>query len=105
MVSKAMRTLVGPARFELATSCTPSKRASQAAPRPDLFHRTPPVHFSLKATILTTQKGGTCPSEKEPLPNSSAPSGWSLEVVGAPFSQPPSPLLESVSWGSRLHSV
>src|SRR5258708_13691388 len=27
--------LVGPARFELATSCTPSKRASQAAPRPD----------------------------------------------------------------------
>src|SRR5438874_75736 len=27
--------MVGPARFELATSCTPSKRASQAALRPD----------------------------------------------------------------------
>src|SRR5947208_6314755 len=31
-----MRVLVGPARFELATSCTPSKRASQAAPRPEV---------------------------------------------------------------------
>jgi hypothetical protein len=27
--------LVGPPRFELGTSCTPSKRASQAAPRPE----------------------------------------------------------------------
>ena len=26
--------MVGPRRFELPTSCTPSKRASQAAPRP-----------------------------------------------------------------------
>ena len=32
---KSLTGLVGPARFELATSCTPSKRASQAAPRPD----------------------------------------------------------------------
>ena len=28
--------LVGPPRFELGTSCTPSKRASQAAPRPEV---------------------------------------------------------------------
>ena len=35
MVCKFMRVLVGPPRFELGTSCTPSKRASQAAPRPD----------------------------------------------------------------------
>jgi hypothetical protein len=27
--------MVGAARFELATSCTPSKRASQATLRPD----------------------------------------------------------------------
>ena len=27
--------MVGAARFELATSCTPSKRASQAAPQPE----------------------------------------------------------------------
>ena len=34
-VRKSLRNLVGPPRFELGTSCTPSKRASQAAPRPD----------------------------------------------------------------------
>ena len=28
-------SLVGPPGFEPGTSCTPSKRASQAAPRPD----------------------------------------------------------------------
>src|SRR3954464_14057521 len=33
-VSKVME-MVGAARFELATSCTPSKRASQATLRPD----------------------------------------------------------------------
>ena len=33
---KSLRNLVGPPRFELGTSCTPSKRASQAAPRPDI---------------------------------------------------------------------
>src|SRR5450759_1453804 len=31
----SLRNLVGPPRFALGTSCTPSKRASQAAPRPD----------------------------------------------------------------------
>src|SRR5437899_10965508 len=30
-----LRNLVGLPRFELGTSCTPSKRASQAAPQPD----------------------------------------------------------------------
>src|SRR5664280_2436825 len=35
-VCKSLKRLVGPPRFELGTSCTPSKRASQAAPRPDL---------------------------------------------------------------------
>jgi hypothetical protein len=29
--------LVGPPGFEPGTSCTPSKRASQAAPRPEVF--------------------------------------------------------------------
>ena len=37
--SKALKRLVGPPRFELGTSCTPSKRASQAAPRPDPLER------------------------------------------------------------------
>ena len=31
--------MVGAARFELATSCTPSKRASRATLRPDRFAR------------------------------------------------------------------
>src|SRR5580704_6801401 len=35
-VCKSLRNLVGPPRFELGTSCTPSKRASQAAPRPEV---------------------------------------------------------------------
>src|SRR6185503_8208662 len=43
--------MVGPARFELATSCTPSKRASQAALRPDksrsLPFRPEPDNFHL----------------------------------------------------------
>src|SRR5688572_26429200 len=43
--------MVGPARFELATSCTPSKRASQAALRPDksrsLPFRLEPDNFHL----------------------------------------------------------
>src|SRR5450755_3529809 len=34
---KSLRNLVGPPRFELGTSCTPSKRASQAAPRPEVL--------------------------------------------------------------------
>jgi hypothetical protein len=34
---KSLRYLVGPPGFEPGTSCTPSKRASQAAPRPDLL--------------------------------------------------------------------
>ena len=40
-VAKLLKPLVGPVRFELTTSCTPSKRASQAAPRPEtpLFYR------------------------------------------------------------------
>ena len=34
-VRMSLRNLVGLPRFELGTSCTPSKRASQAAPQPD----------------------------------------------------------------------
>ena len=34
-VSKCLKRLVGPPGFEPGTSCTPSKRASQAAPRPE----------------------------------------------------------------------
>ena len=33
--------MVGPPGFEPGTSCTPSKRASQAAPRPDIREETP----------------------------------------------------------------
>ncbi len=42
-ICKYLSYLVGPPGFEPGTSCTPSKRASQAAPRPELFsvHRTP----------------------------------------------------------------
>jgi hypothetical protein len=40
---KSLRTLVGPPGFEPGTSCTPSKRASQAAPRPDCRG---PLYFS-----------------------------------------------------------
>ena len=36
-VCKSLRNLVGPPGFEPGTSCTPSKRASQAAPRPEQF--------------------------------------------------------------------
>ena len=35
---KSLRNLVGPPGFEPGTSCTPSKRASQAAPRPESLH-------------------------------------------------------------------
>ena len=35
-----LRRLVGLPRFELGTSCTPSKRASQAAPQPELYYFT-----------------------------------------------------------------
>ena len=37
-VCKSLRNLVGPRGFEPRTSCTPSKRASQAAPRPEPFY-------------------------------------------------------------------
>jgi hypothetical protein len=33
---KSLQTLVGLPGFEPGTSCTPSKRASQAAPQPEL---------------------------------------------------------------------
>src|SRR5690349_20123405 len=39
--------MVGAARFELATSCTPSKRASQATLRPEPFRRIAPAGNSL----------------------------------------------------------
>ena len=37
---KSLRNLVGLPGFEPGTSCTPSKRASQAAPQPDMFYLT-----------------------------------------------------------------
>jgi hypothetical protein len=37
--------LVGLPRFELGTSCTPSKRASQAAPQPDPVWEKRSAHF------------------------------------------------------------
>src|SRR5580692_6253489 len=59
-VCKSLRNLVGPPRFELGTSCTPSKRASQAAPRPEPSYytplnptyREPPAFRSLRARRL-----------------------------------------------------
>jgi hypothetical protein len=38
--------MVGPPGFEPGTSCTPSKRASQAAPRPDV-DVTPPYYTDI----------------------------------------------------------
>ncbi len=35
LICNSLRNLVGPPGFEPGTSCTPSKRASQAAPRPE----------------------------------------------------------------------
>ena len=43
---KSLQTLVGPPGFEPGTSCTPSKRASQAAPRPEAYSLT---HVQLAA--------------------------------------------------------
>ena len=43
---KLLKRLVGPPGFEPGTSCTPSKRASQAAPRPELsmtYENTPAI--------------------------------------------------------------
>src|SRR6476646_3424913 len=39
--------MVGAARFELATSCTPSKRASRATLRPEPFRRIAPAERAL----------------------------------------------------------
>ncbi len=65
--------MVGPPGFEPGTSCTPSKRASQAAPRPDVvefpFYRTrprtiadPPVSAPQAAHRSSRSKSMTCPS-------------------------------------------
>jgi hypothetical protein len=54
----SLRNLVGPARFELATSCTPSKRASQAAPRPDR-RRLP--HHNMEAGAVHCSYNGIFP--------------------------------------------
>jgi hypothetical protein len=64
-----LKALVGPRGFEPRTSCTPSKRASQAAPRPELVHSTAelPGHrpaILLRRSISTTsrQRPSICPS-------------------------------------------
>jgi hypothetical protein len=44
---KRLKRLVGPPGFEPGTSCTPSKRASQAAPRPECIHSSALSRLSL----------------------------------------------------------
>ena len=56
-------SLVGPPRFELGTSCTPSKRASQAAPRPDssIVRQTAPPGGGAKVPgVCAKFVGGSC---------------------------------------------
>jgi hypothetical protein len=50
--------MVGAVRFELTTSCTPSKRAYQATLRPEPFRRIAPVKKILCRPLphFTTQK-------------------------------------------------
>jgi hypothetical protein len=59
-VCKSLRNLVGPPRFELGTSCTPSKRASQAAPRPEKTF-THENSFAICLLYLTPQRFRTPP--------------------------------------------
>src|ERR1700681_2561268 len=73
---KSLRYLVGPPGFEPGTSCTPSKRASQAAPRPEVY--------SLAQPRLTP-------------PNPSP----SLQVVSSRFRALFTHILESVGLGAR----
>src|SRR5436305_555559 len=80
-----LKRLVGPARFELATSCTPSKRASQAAPRPELSivhvipaNPAPPASLTARADR---------PSDASPRPRSRTtlglrPSGPAVRASG-----------------------
>ena len=52
VVRNSLKALVGPPGFEPGTSCTPSKRASQAAPRPERIHFSAPA---LACTALALQ--------------------------------------------------
>lgn len=52
------RGLVGPRRFELPTSCTPSKRASQAALRPDRWTETRGRYELRRAKPLAARRVG-----------------------------------------------
>jgi hypothetical protein len=51
LILKAL--LVGPPGFEPGTSCTPSKRASQAAPRPEVFSLTQAEDLTRDRLVLT----------------------------------------------------
>ena len=44
---KSLRYLVGLPGFEPGTSCTPSKRASQAAPQPECISLAPRCKYAL----------------------------------------------------------
>src|SRR5947209_13407976 len=56
MARNLLRNLVGPPGFEPGTSCTPSKRASQAAPRPEGLYSTAVTRGSAKATREETNR-------------------------------------------------
>src|SRR3954454_20449500 len=79
MLCNWLKRLVGPARFELATSCTPSKRASQAAPRPELsiVHVIPanpePLAFPITRVHRPCVLSPRRPSRTPPEPHPSAP--------------------------------
>src|SRR5205823_13560975 len=59
---ETLKWLVGPPGFEPGTSCTPSKRASQAAPRPEMFSL-PHSHIEAVANPPPTNDVG-CPHDQ-----------------------------------------
>jgi hypothetical protein len=65
---KTLEKMVGAVRFELTTSCTPSKRAYQATLRPEPFRRMAPAEKILcrPQAHFTTQKSRRCHETQNP---------------------------------------
>src|SRR5579885_2881812 len=53
-ICNSLSSLVGPPGFEPGTSCTPSKRASQAAPRPDSISLAHAQNYSYSSAVPGT---------------------------------------------------
>jgi hypothetical protein len=69
LTGKSLKALVGPPGFEPGTSCTPSKRASQAAPRPDLETSFSFYHNNLPALPPTERWPPRSRQNAETLPS------------------------------------